>query len=105
MKYPTPSSFLEELDSHGIYGVGMLDECQFDTSMIPTYSMDETAAAIEQRGLGGRLEGDPNDRLFYGWTAATALAQAFLGRTPGNAFMGRGSSFRADLKALKEAGH
>jgi hypothetical protein len=103
--YSKPSELLADMDSHSIQNAKMLEECQFDTSMVPTFSMKETEANMKARGLGGWIEGKPEDRLIYGWTTAAALARQFLGNAPGSAFMGRGSSFRADLAALEKAGH
>lgn len=103
-RYSTPSEFLSKLDSHGIYDARLLDDCDFDTSAVGTVSLATQAAAMEQRGLGGELHGQMTDRTFTGWSAAASLARHYLGEAPGDAFMGRGSSFRANLKALSEGG-
>lgn len=105
MPFTKPTELLDAMDSHGIYAAAMLDECTFDTSRIPQFTRKQTARQIGERGLGGELTPGPDDDLFlYGWTTASALAIALLGDSPGSSFHGRGSSFRADLKALKEAG-
>lgn len=104
MTYSKPSELLRELDSHGIYNARALDECDFDTDTVPTFTVDETARTIEARGLGGTVSGSDEDRLIYGFSTATALARAFLGESPGLMFQGRGSSFRCDLEALEKAG-
>lgn len=103
--YHKPTELLDDLDSHGIYNAKMLDDCEFDTDSVPTFTIEETSERIRARGLGGQVEGYPEDRLIYGWTTATALAKVFCGDAPGLQFQGRGSSFRADLEALREAGH
>jgi len=107
IKYEKPSEFLEELDSHAVYGVGMLEECGFDTSSIPTQTAKSIMAEIEARGLGGWMDkdADPEELMFSGWKAAYGLARHFLGHNPGDAYHGRGSAFRADLDGLKEAGY
>jgi hypothetical protein len=104
-RYSKPSEFLEVIDSHGIYNAEMLKECEFETDTIPRRTVKQTRRDIEHRDLGGSVEGDENDQLFYGWSASEALAARFLGEpTPGARFQGRGSLFRANLEALKEAG-
>jgi hypothetical protein len=105
MAYSKPTELLSDLDSHGIYNAAMLEECEFDTSSVPTQSVAEVQRRIEARGLGGHVEGGPDDRLITGHDVATALAREFLGDSPGTFYQGRGSSFRADFEALEKAGH
>jgi hypothetical protein len=102
--YAKPSDLLDDLNSHDIVNVQILQQCEFDTSMIPTFTMKQTIASIKRRGLGGHLEGAESDVLIYGWTTARALAVKLLGNAPGDRFHGRGSAFRADKAALREAG-
>jgi hypothetical protein len=104
MKYATPSALLADLDSHGIYGVGILDECDFDTSSIPRFTAEQARAGIEARGLGGWIDPDLGECI-YGWRTAEALASAFLdGAKPGAFLSGRGSVYRCCVEALKAAG-
>jgi hypothetical protein len=105
IKYHKPTDLLAELDSHGIYDAQMLDECGFDTSAVPVESHANVAAQIVARGLGGELAPDNGQGLISGYKVAYALAMQFLGDSPGTAYMGRGSSYRADYQALKDAGH
>jgi hypothetical protein len=102
MRYAKPTDLLSDMDSHGIYDAAMLGECEFDTSSVPTFTPEQTQINIEERGLGGTFE-PTSARSIYGWTTARALAVTFAGRAPGDAFNGRGSSFRANLRALKDA--
>ena len=105
MKYAKPTDLLAEMDSHGVYSAKMLGDCEFDTSTVPVESHASIEAQIKARGLGGWMEPDNGAGLITGYKVATALARKFLGDAPGLAFHGRGSSFRADVAALKEAGH
>lgn len=103
--YSKPSEFLESLDSHGIYGVGAFDECEFDTSSIPTQSPESMRREIIARGVGGTINMDAGEDMFSGWKAAGALAKQFLGSDPGASYQGRGFAFRASLEGLKQAGY
>lgn len=108
MKYTKPSELLDAMDSHSIVNARILDECDFETRMIPRFTEAEVKSMIAERGLGGTLRplGDPaGERLLNGWTTAEALARAFLGDDPGAKYQGRGSIFRACRTALVEAGH
>jgi hypothetical protein len=104
-----PSDWLDLVDSHGIYDADMLGELdERYRDAVPLHTHAETVAAIERRGLGGELEPvtPEHDELFYGYQAASALAALCLdGRIPGDRFSGRGSAFRANYSALKEAGY
>jgi hypothetical protein len=39
------------------------------------------------------------------WVLMSTLARGLTGASPGDQFMGRGTAFRADLKAIREAGY
>jgi hypothetical protein len=94
---------LEQMDSHGIYAESILDPLPAHLrAVVPTHTETEVIAQIKARGLGGSVD-KTDEMLVSGYMAATALAQAILGDAPGLAFHGRGSSFRADLAALKQA--
>lgn len=104
-RYSKPSELLADLHSHGIYGASVLDDCDFDTSMIPTRTAEATAASVNARGLGGEFTpSDTEGGYFTGWQAADALARASFGKTPGSRYHGRGAAFRANVSALTEAG-
>jgi hypothetical protein len=103
-RYGKPSEFLDTLDGHGIYNATRLQECDFDVSFVPTFSMQQTIDAIKARGLGGNLHGDEDARVIWGYTTSAALAKQYLDHVPSGRLHGRGSGFRADLAALKEAG-
>lgn len=103
-KFNKPSELLDYLDSHGIYSANILNQCEFDTDSIPTFTSEQTLATMEARGLGGELD-DTDDRLIYGYTTAQALASKFAGKTPGDMYHGRGSAFRANAQAVKESGN
>lgn len=104
-RYGKPSEFLAELDSHGIYGTSALALCDFDTSMIPVRTAEGVEASIEARGLGGEFEASGSETgYFSGWQAAATLARDLLGTAPGSRYHGRGSSFRANVAGLREAG-
>jgi len=103
MKYDKPTALLAGFDSHGIYRASILDECSFETDLVPTYTPEQTIEGIQARGLGGQLE-TREDQLIYGWTTAAALAEQFLGDNPGQIFFGRGRQFRACVEELEKAG-
>jgi hypothetical protein len=101
-----PSEFLSEMDGHGIYSAEKLGELDAEyRDAVPTYSHQQTFAAIEARGLGGELAPDNGVKLIYGYTTAAALARLLLDEAPSNSLFGRGSGFRADLAALRAAGY
>lgn len=102
--YSKPSELLEDLDSHGIYGVEAFEECEFSTACIPTQTPESMKREIVARGLGGTINLDAGEEMFSGWKAAHALAKEYLGEDPGSRYQGRGSAFRASLQGLKEAG-
>jgi hypothetical protein len=102
-RFTKPSELLDELDSHGIYGVAILADCDFDTSTIPTYTPAQQRSAIERRGLGGFVE-DHGERTITGWVTAEALAKKFTGGGAPLFLHGRGSIFRACVERLKAAG-
>src|SRR5688500_11327285 len=102
MAYSKPSELLREIDSHGIYDAKMLDECTFDTTAVPTFTVEQTARNIERRGLGGSVHGSEDDRLIYGYSTAEGLwRQHGTGGDPAAALQGRGSRFRTYLAALE----
>lgn len=102
--YAKPSDLLAVIDSHGIYNVAMLEDCEFDTDTIPTATVERRREEIDARGLGGYTVGDLEDETFTGWGAAEALAEKYLGENPGKQFMGRGRIFNACKSALKADG-
>ena len=104
-RYAKPSEFLADLESHGIYGTSIFDLCYFDTTEIPVRTAEQTTAGVNARGLGGEFEpSEDEDGYFTGWQAAAALAREYLGAAPGSRYHGRGSSFRANVAGLREAG-
>jgi hypothetical protein len=46
-----------------------------------------------------------DDLCVAGWTLAEQLAKALTGDNPGGQFFGRGSAYRADMKAVADAGY
>lgn len=46
-----------------------------------------------------------DDLCVAGWTLAEQLAKALTGDNPGGRFFGRGSAYRADMKAVADAGY
>jgi hypothetical protein len=102
-----PSDWLDLVDSHGIYDAEMLGELdERYRGAVPLHTHAEAVHSIEARKLGGELEPEtPGMELFYGYQAASALAKLCLDTIPGDMFTGRGSAFRANYSALKEAGY
>lgn len=100
-----PSEFLSQMEGHGIYDAKMLSDLDEQyRGCVPTFTHKQTIAAIAARGLGGELAPDNGAKLIYGYSTASALANALLPDAPSNHLFGRGSGFRADLAALEEAG-
>lgn len=104
------SDWLSKLDSHGTYDVKMLDELKEfgispDDIPVAKYTVKEVAAQIQARGLGGEVWGEEEDRLVNGWELASALALHLVGSAPGDMMQGRGSSFRMNLEAIRNAGY
>jgi hypothetical protein len=104
-RYAKPTDLLNVIGSHEIVNATILGECDFDTSCVPTYTVEQTARWIEARGVGGHVHGEPDDMLIWGWTAAEALSEAYVGEGAPGYVQGRGSIFRACKDALEKAGH
>lgn len=68
----------------------------------PEHSTQETARAIQSRGLSGSIEKQEVSNA-YGWEVAESLARK-LAQWPGTFQQGRGSRFRAAIAALDQAG-
>jgi hypothetical protein len=105
MAYSKPSELLRAIDSHDLVHSERLRQCNFDTECISLITGADAVREIEERGLGGWFNGNPDDWFFRGWSAATDLAYKYLGEDPGAKYQGRGSRFRACLEALEKAGH
>jgi hypothetical protein len=69
----------------------------------PTHTVKETIKSIEERGLGGKITGDPDTIVAWGYEIAEALANKYAKFRPWK--MGRGSRFQQCVDALKEAGN
>jgi hypothetical protein len=98
------SEFLRVLDGHGIYdAAGLADDFERQTGRKPcwpTHSVGATVAAIDERGLGGYVDGEGVTAL--GYEVAEALAGSLVGFTP--YLSGRGSRFRAAVEAIQAKG-
>jgi hypothetical protein len=93
-----------QFGSHGIYPAERLEElAQWDIrpSIIPTYTVEQQRGLIEARGLGGYVQGEPQQETFTGHELSEALAKHVTGSSPGDAFMGRGRRHTANLAALR----
>ena len=102
------SEWLETIDSHGIYEAA---PCAADftkeTGKLPcwpTFTVAQTITAIKKRGIGGSVNGKPNERVAYGYEIANALAENLAATSSHRKYSGRGSQFRAAVEALKNAG-
>lgn len=66
-----------------------------------------TQGAVETGNPKGAYfpeEIDPDLKVIAGFSLARALANGLAGHTPGDDFYGRGTAYRANVRALKEAG-
>jgi hypothetical protein len=98
-----PSEFLSQLDSHSIYPVSVLDDLDPEyRHMVATFTHQQTAQRMADRGLGGTLADDTGTKVIYGWTSASGLAMGILGKC--SQALGRGTAFRQNVALLKEAG-
>lgn len=106
-----PSEWLQEFDSHGIYDATAIAADFTNTTGLepcwPVHTPKETRAAIRARGLGGSFSSkNENQLMAYGYSIARALESKFVpvGKQMSHGFYGRGSQFRAAIKALQSVG-
>lgn len=69
----------------------------------PAHTVEGTRRAIERRGVGGHVNGEPAQLMAWGYEVAQSLAQH---HAPGYTCtkMGRGFIFHEALDAIKRAG-
>jgi hypothetical protein len=101
------SEWLAKLSSHTIYdsvdlGNRFRKECGMEPCW-PEHTVAECRKAIHARGVGGYVEGNPDDKTANGYEVAAALEKKIAGTTSWDKFMGRGSMFRASLQAIQIA--
>jgi hypothetical protein len=101
------SEWLSELDSHGIYdNAACRADFQAKTAKQPSWpghTMTRTLAYIKHRGIGGHVDGHPDQRMSYGWEIAEGLADKYA-PGPRMSFEGRGRRFREAISVLIKAG-
>jgi hypothetical protein len=102
------SEWLNELDGHGIYeAVPMAKEFTEETGetpdVWPIHTTKQTRKIMRDRGLGGTLDAKFDSQLVYGYELAATLARKYANGYRSR-YIGRGSSFRDCVEAIREAG-
>lgn len=100
---------LEGIGSHSIvdlgHATGLLRAAGYTGPMPNGYTHDQTMRQINDRGLGGGLakEDYPGQKYIAGFQLAPVVVCSVTGAevNPGSQYFGRGSSFRADVAAIR----
>lgn len=104
----TISEFLGDLEAHQIFdAAGLAQDFTQATGVEPcwpTHSLQETKAAIVDRGLGGSIPAAVAGPCAYGWEVAEALADKYGTHQAYRTKMGRGTRFNLALDSLQKAG-
>lgn len=101
------SEWLSELDTHGIYDAQWLaSNFKEETGKLPDFpkvSYEMMLAQVEERGLGGHLEGKPGDMYTDTTRAARELCERYGNGVRARNYHGRGSQVRAWIEVIKTA--
>lgn len=104
------STWLDEsINSHGIYDAkGVAAEFKLKTGLDacwPTQSVRDTQQQIDERGVGGHVDGNAGDMVARGFDIAEALAEKYAAKHCSHRmYSGRGRRFAAAVEALRKAG-